>query len=103
MIDKFFGDRITELRIRKGVSEVEMSFTLGRSKTYIWNIASHKSYPQMASFFDICELLEVTPAEFFEPSATPENIELLKMFNSLTQEDKRVMMRVMRGLKENKE
>lgn len=103
MIDKFFGDRITELRMKKGIAKVEMSLRLGKSKTYIWTIAAHKSYPQMTSFYDICEFLEVTPTEFFEPSASPENIELLKMFNSMTSEDKQVLMRLMKGLKEHKE
>ncbi len=103
MIDKFFGDRITELRSEKGVSEVEMSLALGRSKTYIWNIAAYKSYAGMETFFDICDYLKVTPTEFFEPSASSENIALLKMFESLSSQDKRVIMRIMKGLKENKE
>ena len=33
--DKFVADRITELRLKKNVSEYQMSLDLGRNKTYI--------------------------------------------------------------------
>ena len=40
MEKKFIGDRITELRIKKNVSEYQMSLDLGKNKSYIQSISS---------------------------------------------------------------
>ena len=66
MDEKFIRDRITELRIKKGVSEYKMSYDLGRSRGYIYNISSGKSLPPMKEFLAICDYLEVTPQQFFD-------------------------------------
>ena len=39
----FVRERITQLRLEKGVSEYQMSYDLGRSRGYIYNISSGKS------------------------------------------------------------
>ena len=62
MEKKFIGDRITELRIKKNVSEYQMSLDLGKNKSYIQSISSGRSLPTMENFLEICEYLEVTPA-----------------------------------------
>jgi len=66
MYEKFVRDRITELRLKKGVSEYQMSRDLARSRGYIYNISSGKSLPPLKEFFAICEYLGVTPLEFFD-------------------------------------
>ena len=40
MDEKYIADRITELRLRKNVSEYQMSLDLGKNKSYIQNIGS---------------------------------------------------------------
>lgn len=62
----FVRDRITELRIQKGVSEYKMSYDLGHSRGYINNITSGKTLPSMTEFFAICEYFEISPVEFFQ-------------------------------------
>lgn len=62
----FIRDRITQLRLKKDVSEYEMSFALGQSKGYIQNITSGHNLPLMENFNDICKYFEITPAEFFD-------------------------------------
>jgi len=37
MDTKFIRDRITQLRIQKGVSEYKMSYDLGHSRSYIYS------------------------------------------------------------------
>jgi hypothetical protein len=37
---KFVRDRIAQLRLQKGVSEYQMSYDLGHSRGYIYNISS---------------------------------------------------------------
>ena len=39
----FIRNRITELRVKKGVSEYQLSYDLGHSKNYIHNIVTGKS------------------------------------------------------------
>jgi transcriptional regulator with XRE-family HTH domain len=74
--DKFVRDRITQLRLQKGVSEYQMSYDLGHSRGYIYNISSGKSLPPLTEFFAICEYFGVTPAEFFDDKlSNPELIQ----------------------------
>ena len=76
MQESFVRDRITQLRLKKGVSEYQMSYDLGHSRGYIYNISSGKALPPMKEFFAICDYLDVTPQQFFDESAqTPELIQ----------------------------
>ena len=45
MDEKFVRERITQLRLRKGVSEYRMSYDLGHSRGYVHNISSGKALP----------------------------------------------------------
>ena len=67
----FVRERITQLRLEKGVSEYQMSYDLGRSRGYIYNISSGKSLPPMKEFLQICDYFNITPAQFFEPQSLP--------------------------------
>ncbi|MBR7084435.1 MAG: helix-turn-helix transcriptional regulator [Oscillospiraceae bacterium] len=76
MYEEFVRNRITQLRIQKGVSEYQMSYDLGHSRGYIYNISSGKSLPLLSEFFTICEYFGITPSEFFnEKSKRPELIQ----------------------------
>ena len=63
---QFVRDRISQLRIQKGVSEYQMSYDLGHSRGYVNNISSGKALPSMNELFAICEYFEITPQEFFD-------------------------------------
>ena len=65
MYETFVKDRITQLRLQKGVSEYQMSYDLGHSRGYIYNISSGKSLPPLSEFFAICEYFNITPMGFF--------------------------------------
>lgn len=62
----FFRKRLTDLRLKKDVSEYQMSVELGKSKGYIQQITSGRSLPSMAMFFEICDYLKGSPLEFFD-------------------------------------
>ena len=62
----FIRERITQLRLKKNVSEYQMSYDLGHSRSYIYNISSGKSLPPMAEFLQICEYFDITPGQFFD-------------------------------------
>lgn len=53
-----------------------MSYDLGHSRSYIYNISSGKSLPPMAEFLEICNYFGITPSQFFND--TNENPVLLQ-------------------------
>lgn len=63
----FVRSRITELRLRKDVSELRMSLDLGKSGSYIRGITSGKALPSLKELFRITEYFGITPSEFFAP------------------------------------
>ena len=76
MYENFVKDRITQLRLKKGVSEYQMSYELGHSRGYVYNISSGKALPPLKEFFAICEYFEITPQQFFDESN--QNPELIQ-------------------------
>lgn len=93
MDEQFVRDRITQLRLRKGVSEYRMSYDLGHSRGYVHNISSGKATPPMKEFLAICEYFELTPQQFFdEGTQNPELIQ--KAVNGMKQlnEDDMLML-----------
>lgn len=66
MDEKFIADRITELRLKKNVSEYQMSLDLGKNKSYLQNISSGRALPSMSQFLEICTYLDITPQQFFD-------------------------------------
>ena len=79
MYGKFVADRITELRLKKNVSEYQMSLDLGRNKTYIQSITSGRNLPKMQQFFEICNYFEITPEEFFD-----QNLHNIPLYHKAT-------------------
>ena len=62
----FLRDRITALRMQKGVSEYQMSLDLGHSRGYIQNISRGKSLPSIEGLLEICDYFAISPAQFFD-------------------------------------
>ncbi|MCM1410147.1 MAG: helix-turn-helix domain-containing protein [Lachnospiraceae bacterium] len=68
MDDKFIQERINDLRMKKNISEYQLSLELGHSQGYIQSITSGRNLPSMSAFLDICAYFDITPSEFFNPS-----------------------------------
>lgn len=64
--EEFISKRLTELRIKKDVSEYQMSLELGHSRSYIQSISSGRVMPSMKEFLAICEYPDITPMQFFD-------------------------------------
>lgn len=76
MHEEFIRNRITQLRLRKGVSEYQMSYDLGHSRGYVYNISSGKALPPMREFLAICDYFGITPQQFFdEGTQNPELVQ----------------------------
>lgn len=79
----FIRNRITELRLKRGISERELSFSLSKAGNYINNITSGKALPLMENFIDMCDFFGITPFEFFYPSIDNPII-LKEVYDELT-------------------
>lgn len=69
MYEKEFSQRLSQLRIEKGVSARDMSLSLGQNAGYINNIETGKALPSMSNFFYICDYFQITPTDFFNYSS----------------------------------
>ena len=99
---KFIRDRITQLRLQKGVSEYKMSYDLGHSRGYINNITSGKTLPSMTEFFAICDYFAISPIDFFYLyQANPQLVkEFVEGFLRLSEADQQLMVLHIRRLLE---
>lgn len=61
-----FGERLAKLRLATGISARDMSLSMGMSANYINKIENNKTLPSMATFFDICDYLEIEQKDFFD-------------------------------------
>lgn len=97
----FIRKRLTALRLKKNVSEYQMSLDMGHSKNYIQNIVNGRSMPSMGEFLYICEYLGVTPQEFFDaeidnPALTQKIIDGIR---ALSDDDKLAILPLIERLK----
>lgn len=88
--------RITALRLRKGVSEYQMSYDLGHSKSYVNNITSGKSLPSLPEMFAICDYFGISIGEFFdEGNAMPDQLQkAVKGLKKLDERDVSLVLRL---------
>ena len=70
--DEFIRSRITELRIRKDVSEHKMSLDLDKSGSYIRGITNGAGLPSLKELFNIIAYFDMTPVDFFAPLGTED-------------------------------
>lgn len=66
MVENYIPERLAQLRIKKGVSEKEMSLALGFQEDTIRNIEAQRTLPTLDTFLSICTYLNVKPNEFFD-------------------------------------
>ena len=104
MDESFVRERITKLRLRKGVSEYQMSYDLGHSRGYIYNISSGKALPPLKELFAICDYFGLTPQQFFdEGEDNPELIgTAITGMRKLDQEDILVILTLINRLTKSK-
>ena len=97
---EWFYNRMTELRIQKGVSARDMSLSLGQSESYINKIENRRTLPSLTGFFYICEYLGITPQEFFNSNAAaPQKTrELLAELEKLSPEQTEHILQIVKDL-----
>ena len=92
----YIRQKITDLRIKKGVSEYKMSLDLGHSKSYIQSISSGRALPSLQEFLTFCDYFKITPLQFFD-SENDEPIlinELIEKVSSLAPKDLELLISI---------
>ena len=100
---EFVRSRITELRLKTGISEYQMSLELGQNKSYIQSISSGKAMPSMAGFFYIFDYFRITPVEFFFTTIQEPNLlnDLIKTIETLPKSDLELILEIAERLKKD--
>ena len=100
-MEQFVRDRITQLRLNKGISEYQLSYDLGHSRGYINNISSGKSMPSMSEFFSLCDYFDITPKDFFDSEHNDPVLvsTLISEIKNLDDDDILVLLSVIRRFK----
>ena len=96
-----FSERLSALRINKGVSARDMSLSIGQSPGYINNIENGINYPSMQAFFYICDFLDITPKDFFDTdTVNPTKVsELTEAVRGLSNDQLSNIIALAKGLK----
>lgn len=96
---EWFYQRLTQLRMQKGVSARDMSLSLGQSESYINKIENRRTLPSFTGFLYICDYFDLTPQEFFQDSAAPQKTkELLLELEKLTPEQTEHILQIVKDL-----
>lgn len=78
MYEDYVQQRISQLRLSRGVSAHDMSLSLGQNESYINRIENKKALPSLTGLFYICDYFHITPQEFFDTGMhNPEKIQQL--------------------------
>lgn len=103
MDDDFIAKRVTQLRLKKGVSARSMSLSIGQNPVYINNIESGKALPSLSGLFYICDYFKITPLDFFDAdNQNPEKLQqIIEALKKLDDEQLNIVMEVIKGLSKN--
>ena len=85
---ELFCEKLREIRKEKGWSSKKLSLMLGQSETYISTLESKAFMPSVTTFFKICDLLKVSPCEFFSAYTQTRNVQtVVDDLRALSDED----------------
>ncbi len=77
MYEEFIQNRITQLRMQRGVSARDMSLSIGQNESYINQIENKKTLPSLQGLLYICEYFGITPQFFDMDSPYPSQFATL--------------------------
>ena len=77
--------------VRDSITQLQMSYDLGHSRGYVYNISSGKALPPLKEFFAICDYFGLTPQQFFDDS-TPNPELIQKAISGMEQLDETDML-----------
>ena len=90
MYEETIRQRIVELRLKKNVSQREMSLSLGQNDSYINRIENGLALPSMQVFLYICEYFDITPKEFFDDE-TADPVQIREIVGNMKKLDEQTL------------
>ena len=99
---QWFSERLTQLRMEKGLSARDMSLSLGQSESYINKIENRRTMPSMTGFFYICEYWGIEPQAFFDTKtiSPTKAAEIVEQIGKLSSEKADHILEVIKDLAE---
>ncbi len=93
--------RIGYFRNKHHLSARELSLRMGENESFINRLERKQVALKMETILNFCELLEIELEEFFycKPENYKKDIQILKEINSLSNENKDVIINLVRKLK----
>lgn len=95
---KMVGKRIKELRISKGLSQVNLSVALGCDPCYVSKLETGNKNASISRLIAVADALEVSVDELLGRS-THEDSEVKNLFSDCTPNERRLMIGALTGLK----
>ena len=68
--NNFIGERVTTLRLAKGISEYSLSKNIGKCNNYINKVSSGTITPTIPTLSLICDFFGITLSQFFQDEST---------------------------------
>ena len=75
---RYVIDKIKSIRVKKGISQMELSLRSNLSQSFIANIEKGKKQPSVLTLIRIAEALEMNPQDFFPESLDADTKEQKK-------------------------
>ncbi len=101
---KTFGQKLKQARLAKGLTLEQLADIVGSTKAYIWQMENKESArPSAILLFKIADAIEEDPEYLAseassKPSEVQEEKAFFRKFQNLTEKDKDVIMRMVKGL-----
>jgi len=103
MVNNFIGERVTSLRLAKGISEYNLSKSIGKCNNYINKVTSGSILPSMKALTDICDYFEITLPQFFSENLDQVPLNLARIhaiLPELTDEQLNSLLVIIHSMKE---
>ena len=75
---RYIIDKVKSIRVKKGISQVELSLRSNLSQSFIASIEKGKKQPSVLTLIRIANALEVNPQDFFPESVNFDTKEQAK-------------------------
>lgn len=101
----FIITRLEELRRMQGMSKYRLAQLTGISQTALSKILSGQCMPTVMTLDKLCKAFQISMAQFFADNEyigglTENQREILSVWNSMNDEEKRICLNFIRSIKE---
>jgi len=82
---QFVVSKIKEIRVRKSMSQLELSVNSNLSQSFLASVEKGKKQPSVLTLLRIASALNVSPKEFFPENETKSKEEIKGLITNLVQ------------------